>query len=385
MTATNAAARSASVGSDSLVQVLAPVNSVLPSISGTRRRRPVAESDQWAPGRAARRPSPTSGRTATARAPRARRSRVPQVSSYTLAGSDAGHTIRVQVSATNSGGPPRQPPPRRRVVQVVAPANTSLPAISGSAVEGQSSESVQRDLVAQPDLVLLPVAGLQLGGSSCAAISGATNSVYTLTAGDVGHTLRAQVTATNAGGIDGGQHQLRASVVLIPAPVNTALPAISGSAVEGQSLKASNGTWSGSPTSFSYQWQDCNCSGASCSAISGATGSSYTLAGSDAGRYDQGPGQRHQQRRQHGCQLCSERRRRSPRTGQLGAARDQRLDRRRPVAESFQRDLVGQPDLVLLPVAGLRLLRRFVHGDLRCHASSYALVQRRRATGSSCR
>ena len=34
----------------------------------------------------------------------------------------------------------------------------------------------------------------------CAAILGATNSNYTVTAADMGHTLRAQVTATNAAG-----------------------------------------------------------------------------------------------------------------------------------------------------------------------------------------
>ncbi len=83
-------------------------------------------------------------------------------------------------------------------------------------------------------------------------------------------------------------------VVQVLAPVNSVFPAVSGSAVEGQSLKASNGTWSGSPTSFSYQWQDCNSLGASCVAISGAVNSSYTLAGSNAGSHGQGAGERSQ-------------------------------------------------------------------------------------------
>ena len=39
----------------------------------------------------------------------------------------------------------------------------------------------------------------------------------------------------------------------------------------------------GSPTSYSYQWQDCDSSGGSCSGISGASSSSYTLASSDVG------------------------------------------------------------------------------------------------------
>ena len=34
---------------------------------------------------------------------------------------------------------------------------------------------------------------------------------------------------------------------------------------------------------YSYQWQDCDGSGANCSSISGATGSTYKLASGDAG------------------------------------------------------------------------------------------------------
>lgn len=66
-------------------------------------------------------------------------------------------------------------------------------------------------------------------------------------------------------------------------PANTALPAITGSAVQGQTLTTSNGTWTNSPTSYKYQWSRCNSSGVSCSQISGATGQSYLLAGADVG------------------------------------------------------------------------------------------------------
>jgi hypothetical protein len=68
------------------------------------------------------------------------------------------------------------------------------------------------------------------------------------------------------------------------APTNIALPMISGSTMEGQPLSASKGTWNGSPTSYGYQWEDCNASGAGCAPISGATGTSHTLTSSDVGR-----------------------------------------------------------------------------------------------------
>ncbi|HEY8726851.1 MAG TPA: LamG-like jellyroll fold domain-containing protein, partial [Gaiellaceae bacterium] len=48
-------------------------------------------------------------------------------------------------------------------------------------------------------------------------------------------------------------------------PVNTGLPVVSGSAVEGQSLSASSGSWSGTaPFSYAYQWRRCDAAGAAC-------------------------------------------------------------------------------------------------------------------------
>jgi hypothetical protein len=37
-------------------------------------------------------------------------------------------------------------------------------------------------------------------------------------------------------------------------PVNTVAPVVSGTAVVGQTLTTTNGTWTNSPSSFSYQW-----------------------------------------------------------------------------------------------------------------------------------
>jgi hypothetical protein len=64
-------------------------------------------------------------------------------------------------------------------------------------------------------------------------------------------------------------------------PVHSTPPTIAGRAAVRHVLSESHGSWSGSPTSYTYQWQDCDRSGAGCVAIAGATGQSYTAAGAD--------------------------------------------------------------------------------------------------------
>lgn len=66
-------------------------------------------------------------------------------------------------------------------------------------------------------------------------------------------------------------------------PANTGLPSISGAPVRGQRLHTTNGTWDNRPTSFTYQWRDCNRAGNSCESITGATASTHVLNATDVG------------------------------------------------------------------------------------------------------
>ena len=74
-----------------------------------------------------------------------------------------------------------------------------------------------------------------------------------------------------------------AAVASAAAPVNTASPTISGTAKVGSTLTANDGTWSNSPTSFSYQWQRCASDGRGCGDITSATSKSYSPVTGDVG------------------------------------------------------------------------------------------------------
>ncbi len=65
------------------------------------------------------------------------------------------------------------------------------------------------------------------------------------------------------------------------APSNTSLPSISGSARDGSLLQASHGSWTGSPTSYAYQWERCDAQAGNCASIAAATSDHYTVQTAD--------------------------------------------------------------------------------------------------------
>ncbi|MBV9800204.1 MAG: metallophosphoesterase [Solirubrobacterales bacterium] len=174
-----------------------------------------------------------------------------------------------------TGSPPPPPSP---------PANTALPAISGTAQQGQTLTAANGSWTNSPTAYAYQWEDCDSSGANCASISGATSSSYGLGSGDVGHTIRVVVTASNAGGQGVATSTQTATVTATAAtpPSNTALPAISGTAQAGQTLTTSNGTWTGTPPlSYAYQWQRCSSSG-SCQNV-GTNASTYSLTASDVG------------------------------------------------------------------------------------------------------
>jgi hypothetical protein len=121
---------------------------------------------------------------------------------YTPTADDAGGTLRVVVGASNAVG--AGTPVTSAAIPVGAappPTNTSAPAVGGSGAQGHA-------LMADPGTWsgTGPVTytyqwqRCDANGANCQDIAGATDATYVPTGGDVGHTIRAEITATDDGG-----------------------------------------------------------------------------------------------------------------------------------------------------------------------------------------
>ena len=71
----------------------------------------------------------------------------------------------------------------------------------------------------------------------------------------------------------------------IPTPTNSAVPTVSGIARKGETLDASTGSWTGSPSSYTYQWKRANTADGTYSNISSETSNRYILTDDDIGSY----------------------------------------------------------------------------------------------------
>jgi hypothetical protein len=165
-----------------------------------------------------------------------------------------------------------------------APQNTSPPLISGTATQQHTLTEAHGSWTNNPTRYRYKWEDCGSFGSSCFVIAGATKRRLTLTSDDVGHTIRVEEIAINPSGASSPASSAATRVVLpLRRTSNSVPPSISGNVTEGQTLAETHGSWTNSPTSFTYQWQRCDTSGTNCSAIPGATSNSYTLAAADIG------------------------------------------------------------------------------------------------------
>jgi hypothetical protein len=163
------------------------------------------------------------------------------------------------------------------------PVNETRPTISGTAAEGQTLTASNGTWANSPTAFQYQWQRCRADGLGCVAVPGATERTYLLTQADVGRRMRVRVLAVNADGAAAARSDPTAVVTATNAPQNTSRPTISGEARVGEQLTASQGTWTGSPSSFAYQWQRCDIDGTGCLDVAGATGSTYGVRLADLG------------------------------------------------------------------------------------------------------
>ncbi len=178
----------------------------------------------------------------------------------TFANTEVGSTVRAKINAINSAP------------ALSAPANTVIPAITGTAELGEILTASDGTWTGYPN----PTFARQWKRDG-ENIIGATTSSYTLIEDDIGSEITFSVTATNNQGTSTATSIETDAVVATPE--NKTLPTISGDAANGETLVAEDGSWIGYPTLiYSYQWK------ADGNNIVGATYNTLILNNSQVGK-----------------------------------------------------------------------------------------------------
>lgn len=210
--------------------------------------------------------------------------RRPLLTLATLAGALAGTgTFAVAAfteSATNGGN-------TFAAAADFVPVSDSVPDVAGAPKQGATLSASTGDWLLNPDSYAYQWERCDATGGSCADITLATASSYTPGAGDATtNTLRVRVRAVNGTQSQTARSEPTDTVKssLSDAPTNTTMPTISDTTpAVGDLLAVTPGTWSLGAMGAQYQWQRCNAVGASCTDISLATASSYTVTSADRG------------------------------------------------------------------------------------------------------
>jgi hypothetical protein len=214
--------------------------------------------------------------------------------SRTLGGGDVGHTLSLAVRATDTSGSTTA---YANLVGPIGGAPPALvarvqPSVSGAAVQGGTVRVSPGTWTPTPSSFSFQWARCSGSGRGCAPIKGATEDRYSIQAKDLGHALVAIVQA-RAGATTQAVFSRATPVAVAPAatadvgegPVMSVSPLVAQVVQEGNRLFGATGSWSGAGAiRYAYRWYRCDASGAHCTTIAGATGSSYTQVAKDVGK-----------------------------------------------------------------------------------------------------
>ncbi len=210
-------------------------------------------------------------------------------SSYVPASADVGHTLVARLQATAGtasqvvlsiptgvvagGSPPVTTAPTTTTTPAPEASASTRPAITGTARVGQRLTGTTTGASAYQWY------RCDTTGAHCSSVHGAVKATYTTVAKDAGHTLGLTVQVNGAP----AYASLVGPVAAASALASTVRPALSGKAVQGQTLSVTPGTWTSTTTPASYAWERCNANGRICIPIVGASTATYVPVAADVG------------------------------------------------------------------------------------------------------
>ena len=192
---------------------------------------------------------------------------------FELTPAEVDHTVRVAVTAEGPGGEQEVVSEATDVVsgftagiEGTARRTEELRAVAGT---WRGSESVSFDYQWHR---------CDGSGEDCDDIDGARRRTYSLTTGDLGHTIR----VTIAAGPGTASTRSAATAVVVERLASRAVdPPVYGHAAVGETVGTASGGWNPDSATVSYQWRRCDAEGGDCAPIVGATARTYAVQTAD--------------------------------------------------------------------------------------------------------
>ena len=165
-----------------------------------------------------------------------------------------------------------------RYLSTSEPSNYGAPTISGIARTSETLTASSPGLwTGSPTSLAYQWKRSATSSGAYSDIATATSTTYVVSDSDVGFFIKLAVVATNGFGSSSAVLSSATTVVVDIAPTNTAVPVITGIVRNGETLTTSRGTWTSSPSSYTYQWKRASTVGGTYSNIPSATERTYDL------------------------------------------------------------------------------------------------------------
>jgi hypothetical protein len=210
-------------------------------------------------------------------------------STYTLTATDAGFKIRLEETASNSGGSAIADSAKTAVVEPVATGQPTLTPSASPIADGVTltANTDPSDWGGATNLSF--TYRFERCNGSCTIVQETGSNAYTLSSADVGSTIQVSVVA-RGGPVDGdlSAPAMTTSLQTVAvAPKATGAPSVTGAAQDGQLLTASSpaSDWDGvANLTQTYQFYRCDANGGGCAAVDAVSSSpTYTLSWDDIG------------------------------------------------------------------------------------------------------